>query len=106
MNARAAVLALLLAGWGEAAAQAQVGQVWVNKTWVYDQTSATAVALKPPAASACLFRFDCPYAFSARVNGTALETLSPPTLSGPINTGTLGSRWNGGVLGFQAPNQW
>jgi hypothetical protein len=98
---RAAVVALLFAGSG--GATAQVANIFVDKTRVYDQTSATAVALKPPR-SPC--NFNCPLAFSARVNGSNLAGIQPPTLSGPISSAALGSFWNAGTLGFNGNNEW
>jgi len=105
MRTRVTLFALLLAGSIEALAAPQLHQVWVDKTRRHYQTSATAVALSTNTSN-CLFRFDCAYAFSARVAGTDISAIPAPTISGPINSGLLGSRWNGGALGYDPSGSW
>jgi hypothetical protein len=99
MTLRIFLLLLLPAASGVAGAQ--VAYVSVDKTKVYDQTSASGVALKPPL-TPC--NFNCPFAFSARVGGPNVSTIPPPSVSGPIASGALGAFWHGGVLGFNASN--
>jgi len=78
-------IALLLAV--ETSAMAQVQMIEVSKEIDYVQTSAGTVTVSP-SPTPC---FGCPYTFHADVRGSNIGGLSPaPTVSGPIDTGSLG----------------
>ena len=100
MKLRATCFALLLAGSGEAVAQ--IDYISVTKTRVYNQTSATGIALKPPVTPCNL---NCAFTFNASVGGlgpgsSSIGGIPAPSVSGPIASGSLGSFWNGGVTTF------
>jgi hypothetical protein len=89
------VLATLaaFAALGPASAVAQVESVTVSKGYAYIQTGVGTVMLDPASNN---------YSFDADVNGTNISGIAAPTLSGPVNTASLGTQWNGGVLKYSA----
>ena len=97
---RTTILLFLLAVAGEAASQ--VSYILVDKSRRYDQTSPTTVTPTPPR-TPC--NFQCGFAFSARVGGTTVGAISAPTVTGPIDSASLGSVWRGGVMGLNG-SEW
>ena len=86
-----AILVLCAVSFGAALdASAQVGSVVVNKGYAYLQGS-RGVILDPVSNN---------FGFDADVNGTAIGGITPPTVSGPINTTAVGAYHNNGVLVF------
>jgi hypothetical protein len=77
-------------------AVAQVQSVIVNKNIQYQQTSATDVHVTPVAAGQTS---DLPWGFSADVNGSNIAGITPPRVTGPINTPS-GFFTNGGALNY------
>ena len=86
----------------------QIQSVTVSKGDHYQQTSATTVVLESAGNN---------FSFNADVNGINIQSITPPVLSGPVNTAQLGTFWNGGQLlysngdqgwrlGFPGANDW
>ncbi|NJD87774.1 MAG: hypothetical protein FIB05_07155 [Betaproteobacteria bacterium] len=75
----------------------------VSKDKAYNQVVAGAVQ---PWAAPSPCNFGCPLRFAAYVIGGDMALLPAPVLSGPVNTGAIGSAWNGGVMGLAGPNEW
>jgi hypothetical protein len=71
-------------------ALAQVESVVVGKGHAYIQTGPNAVALDPASNN---------FGFSADVNGTNIAGITPPVLTGPVNT-SLYCCWNNGRLTY------
>ena len=74
-------------------ALAQVTSVLVHKNQEFNQTG--------PATLAPTGAFNA-FGFSADVNGVNIGGITPPTVSGPIAAGSLGSFHNNGVLVYRA----
>ncbi|GMV44759.1 MAG: hypothetical protein AMXMBFR66_01570 [Pseudomonadota bacterium] len=99
---RGLVAVLLLVSAATANAQ-KVEYVYVTKAISYLQTSATDVVVDPAPPSP---GYGGPYWFWADVEGQNLESIAPPTFSGPVNPAISGW-YNGGVLKYnQRDEKW
>ncbi|MDH5263658.1 MAG: hypothetical protein OEX21_02790 [Betaproteobacteria bacterium] len=87
----AAAAAVALAG-AATDALAQVSQLQVRKLVRYSQVSASEVIPRPTET----------YWFQADVDGTNIAGITPPTISGPIDTASLGAQHNNGTLVYNA----
>ena len=86
-----------------AASAQNVSTIRVSKDKAYTQTAAGA-AQPWTAPSPC--NFGCPLRFAAYVYGGDMGLLAAPVLSGPVNTGAIGSAWNGGRMSLASPSEW
>ncbi len=90
----ALLLAFCLTTAGETLAQ--IESVIVSKGYSYIQTGPSTVALDPASNN---------YGFSADVNGTNIAGITPPIVTGPINTAGLGAIHNNGRLVYSTQDR-
>jgi hypothetical protein len=69
----------------------QIQSVTVKKGHNYNQTSATTVLLDSASNN---------FGFGLDVDGNNISGIAAPTVTGPVNTASLGTSWNGGVLKY------
>ena len=88
-------LAVAIAALCVPAALAQVSSAQIRKQVHFEQVSETQ--LRPRATSPSSFRVD--------VEGSNLESITPPTVSGPFNVGAIGAAHNGGTLVYSTADR-